>query len=151
MAGNNLSYSVKVCLTSAILSPGIITAVDCFLLDARYGDIWQSLKHDTLVSLALTLPILLCFYLVTRYVNGSPQFKKRRKILLAISGTFLAFAPSLVGLLYDDDYFNGFNVIDLMEPLIHALVIVIAVFAFKLIATPLKDNVYSDYKGEQAG
>ena len=100
MAGNNLSYSVKVCLASAVLSPGIIIIIDSLLLDARYGDVWRSLQHDTLLSLALSVPVWLCFYLITRYVNGNPQFARRKKILLALSGTFLAFAPALFGLLY---------------------------------------------------
>jgi len=47
--GNNLAYSLKVCLTSAVLSPGIIIIVDTLLLNALYNDVWQSLQKDILI------------------------------------------------------------------------------------------------------
>ncbi|WP_448702756.1 hypothetical protein ACFGVR_10420 [Mucilaginibacter sp. AW1-3] len=146
MAANNLSYSVKVCLTSAILSPGVIIIVDTVLLNARYRDVWQSLQADMLISLALTLPIWFCFYLITRYVNASPQFFSGKKFILGVTGSFLAFAPVIFWLFYNISYFLGFNIIDLMQPLIHAMFIVVGVLAFKLEPNIAHDSVYGDYK-----
>jgi len=145
--GNNLSYSLKVCLTSAVLSPGIIIIVDTVLLNTQYSTVWQSLKNDTLLSLALTVPIWLVFYLITRYVNGSPQFYTSKKFILSVTGAFLAFSPAIIALFYNMTYFLGFNVIDLMQPLIHAIVIVFAVLGFTLDPNLEQDNVYGDYKG----
>ncbi|OCX52681.1 hypothetical protein BEL04_14640 [Mucilaginibacter sp. PPCGB 2223] len=145
MIGNNLSYSLKVCLTSAVLSPGIIIVIDTQLLNARYRDVWQSLQMDLLISLALTIPIWLCFYFITRYVNASPQFFASKKFILGVTGTFLAFSPVIFWLFYNVSYFLGFNVIDLVQPLTHALFIVIAIIAFKLKPNLENDRVYGDY------
>jgi len=145
--GNNLSYSLKVCLSSAVLSPGIIIIVDTVLLNARYSAVWQSLQNDILLSLALTVPIWLAFYIITRYVNGSPQFFSGKKFILGITGSFLAFAPAIIALFFNLTYFLNFNVIDLMQPLIHAIVLVFAVLAFGLDPNIEQDNVYGDYRG----
>lgn len=147
MIGNNLSYSLKVCLASAILSPGLIIVVDAVLLNSQYRDVWRSLQNDTLLSLALTIPIWFIFYLITRYVNGERQFYTSKKFILSVTGTFLAFAPVIFWLFYNMSYFLGFTIIDLMQPLIHAIIIVIAVLGFKLEANIEPDNVYGDYKG----
>jgi hypothetical protein len=147
MIGNNLSYSLKVCLTSAILSPGIIIIVDAVLLNAQYRDVWKSLQNDTGISLALTIPVWLAFYLITRYINGNPQFYTSKKFILSVTGSFLAFAPVIIWLFYNMSYFLGFNVIDLMQPLIHAIIIIFAVLGFNLEANVEQDTVYSDYKG----
>jgi len=143
--GNNLAYSLKVCLTSAILSPGVIIVVDTVLLNARYRDVWQSLQIDMLISLALTAPIWLCFYLITRYVNASPQFFTSKKFILSITAAFLAFSPVIFWLFFNLSYFLGFNIIDLMQPLIHALFLVLAVLTFKLRPNIQNNKVYGDY------
>jgi len=145
--GNNFSYSLKVCITSALLSPGIIIIVDTVLLNTQYSTVWQSLQNDTLLSLALTIPIWLAFYLLTRYVNGSPQFYTSKKFILSVTGSFLAFSPAIIALFYNMSYFLSFNVIDLMQPLIHAIVIVFAVLSFSLAPNIEQDHVYGDYKG----
>jgi hypothetical protein len=145
--GNNVSYSLKVCITSALLSPGIIIIVDTVLLNTQYSTVWQSLQNDTFLSLALTIPIWLAFYLLTRYVNGSPQFYTSKKFILSVTGSFLAFSPAIIALFYNMSYFLSFNVIDLMQPLIHAIVIVFAVLCFSLAPNIEQDHVYGDYKG----
>jgi len=147
MIGNNLSYSLKVCLTSAILSPGIIIIVDTVLLNTQYSAVWRSLQNDTLLSLALTMPIWLIFYIITRYVNSSPQFYTSKKFILSVTGSFLAFSPAIIALFYNITYFLSFTVIDLMQPLIHAIIIVFAVMGFSLDPNIEQDNVYGDYKG----
>lgn len=145
--GNNFSYSLKVCITSALLSPGIIIIVDTVLLNTQYSAVWHSLQNDTLLSLALTIPVWLAFYLITRYVNGSPQFYTSKKFILGVTGAFLAFSPAIIALFYNMSYFLSFNVIDLMQPLIHAIVIVFAVMGFSLKPNIEQDHVYGDYKG----
>ncbi len=145
--GNNFSYSLKVCITSALLSPGVIIIVDTVLLNTQYSAVWHSLQNDTLLSLALTVPIWLIFYLITRYVNGSPQFYTSKKFILGVTGSFLAFSPAIIALFFNMSYFLSFNVIDLMQPLIHAIVIVFAVLGFSLTPNIEQDHVYGDYKG----
>jgi len=147
MASNNLKFSLKVCIASALLSPGIIILVDSYMLHAKYQDVWQSLQTDMLTSLALTIPVWLCFWGVTVYVNNGPYFYINKKFILIIVGTFLAFAPALFWMLYSVSYFIGFNVVDLMQPLIHAAIIMFAIVFLKLKPVEEKDVVYGDYKG----
>jgi hypothetical protein len=146
MAANNLSYSVKACLTSALLAPGIFISIDVWLFDVHYLNIWQVLQIDLMLSMALSVPICLCFYIVTTYVNRRRYFVINKKMMLCIVGLFLAFLPVLVCLLYDSDFFVSFTVVDLMQPLVHALVLMAGILMYPLRSAEEKYMFYGDYK-----
>ncbi len=148
MAANNLAFAVKTCLTSALLSPGIFIAIDVWLLDVHYLNLWQVLQVDLMLSIALSVPIGVLFYLVTRYVNRDRYFVINKKFMLCIVGLFLAFLPVLVCLLYDADFFVSFTIVDLMQPLVHAFVLIVAIMLYPLKAAEEKYMFYGDYKDE---
>lgn len=149
MAANNLSYSLKVCLASVVLAPAGIIGVDSLLLGTTYQDAFLLLQPSMLIALEVCVPIWLVFYLVTRYINKERFFYINKKMILAAVGVFLIFLPQMIILFLNSGYFITYSVVDLMQPLIHAAILVIGVLTLNLKPADEPLFFYGDYKEEK--